>query len=59
MIVLPNGDIYPCTVFAWKEWYKMGNIFTGWSPIPQKLSHKTDFCMGCDFDKVHREVIDD
>lgn len=58
MIVLPNGDIYPCTMHAWKGWYKMGNLFTGYSLLPTRLHCKTDFCMGCDYDKVYREVMD-
>lgn len=51
--ILPNGDIYPCTIVAGLEEYKIGDIFNG---IDKKKSELCDIystpneqCSGCTY----------
>lgn len=58
IIILPNGAVYPCTLLAWENRYKLGNIFEDKAPYMNgPIEHTTNFCMGCDYDKVYREVM--
>lgn len=52
MVVLPNGDIYPCGSFADKEEYFMGNVHHGGPFTGKKLVVKAgELCRKCKYEK--------
>lgn len=52
MVILPNGDIYPCASLVNREEYFMGNVHDKESFKSKKLVVKTnEFCEGCEYEE--------
>ncbi len=52
MVILPNGDIYPCASLVNKKEYFMGNVHDKESFKIKKLVVKTnEFCKGCEYEE--------
>lgn len=53
--ILPNGDVYPCSIVAGLEQYRLGNILTGMEINTDELcriySTKNEVCVGCNYMK--------
>jgi uncharacterized protein len=53
--ILPNGDVYPCSVVAGLEQYKLGNILTGLEIDTEELCNiynaPNKECSGCTYMK--------